>query len=250
MIQNKPLIGLTSNIEMVHDNVSLTLYLSYPEAIKRAGGIPIVLPLGDENLANIWVSMCDGILLTGGNDVHPQYYDEDPESELGLTTPKLDKSDMSIINVARSQRKPIFGICRGSHLINVALGGTMIQHIEKKIPNSLDHLHKGKRTETKHKVTIDKDSRLYRVLQKDTFEVNSFHHQALDELGEGLRCVATAPDGVKEAFESEDEQIMGTQFHPEELGKLDDRMHELLVSFVEECRKAAEKREAADKKQP
>lgn len=236
MKNNKPIIGLTCNLEMVRNNVSFTLYLSYPEAIKKAGGIPIVLPLGDEELAETWVSMCDGILLTGGNDVHPKHYGDVPQSELGLTTPKLDESDMNIIKHARKQNKTIFGICRGSHLINVALGGTMLQDIKTNVRNSLNHLDKGERTKLNHKISIKKKSTLYDLVQQDELEVNSFHHQAIGDLGKELRCVATAPDGVIEAFESEDGKIMGTQFHPEELGKFNNKMHELLVLFIEKCK--------------
>lgn len=238
MINDKPVIGLTSNIEMLNGNLSYTLYLSYAEAVYRAGGTPIVLPLGNEELVETWVNMCDGILLTGGNDVHPFHYGHSAHDELGLTTPDLDQSQIMIIQYARQQNKPLFGICRGSHLINIALGGTMIQDIHAEIPDNLNHLDKGSRDKTlTHRVKIDRDSTLFNVLQEEELLVNSFHHQAIGKLGEGLRCVAIAPDGVKEAIENEDGSIIGTQFHPEELGKFNDQMQQLLKVFVEKCRK-------------
>ncbi|HEY4553196.1 MAG TPA: gamma-glutamyl-gamma-aminobutyrate hydrolase family protein [Bacillaceae bacterium] len=235
MIDNKPVIGLTCNVEMVRNNVSFTLYISYSEAIKRAGGIPIVLPLANEELSKIWVSMCDGFLLTGGNDIHPSFYGEEPHPKLALSTPKLDEGDLMIVKEATQQKKPLFGICRGSHLINVALGGTMIQDIGSEIPGALDHLDKGERTRLKHKIKINKDSTLYNILQAEEMLVNSFHHQGLGRLGNGLKCVATSQDGVVEAYESDDGLIMGTQFHPEEMGKFDYRMQQLLELFIHKC---------------
>lgn len=243
MKNNKPVIGLTSNLEVVHDNVSYTLYYSYTEAVIAAGGIPIVLALGNEEVIDAWLDMIDGILLTGGNDIHPKHYDADPHPELGLTTPKLDESDMMIIRKAYERNIPLLGICRGSHLINVALGGTIIQDIEAEITNPENHLDKGDRSELlSHKVSIKEGSILDKIYKKDEINVNSFHHQAIGKLGEGLHCIAEAPDGVKEAYESENGNVVGTQFHPEELRKFDGHMHEFLKIFMKKAKEHKEKR--------
>ncbi|MFD1705194.1 gamma-glutamyl-gamma-aminobutyrate hydrolase family protein [Siminovitchia sediminis] len=238
---NKPIIGVTSNLEFVKENISYTLYYSYLEAIKKAGGIPIVLTLGSEEMVDRWVEMIDGLLLTGGNDIHPKYYDGDLHPELGLLTPKLDQSDMMVIKRAYEERLPMLGICRGSHLINVALGGTLLSDIKSELTDAENHFDKGNREKKlSHKIYIEKDSILYSIYHQPEIEVNSFHHQAIDELGKGLKCTAHAADGVIEAFESIDGTIMGTQFHPEELRKFDYHMHQFLSIFIGNCKKKKE----------
>lgn len=237
MNEKKPIIGVTSNLEFVRENISYTLYYSYLEGIKKAGGIPIVLTLGSEEMINEWVDMIDGVLFTGGNDIHPKHYDGSLHPELGLLTPKLDESDMVIVKKAYDKRIPMLGVCRGSHLINVALGGTLITDIESEFPDPENHLDKGNRnSKLSHKIKIEKDSILYTIFGAEEADVNSFHHQSIDKLGKGLKCTAYAFDGVKEAFESEDGNIMGTQFHPEELRKFDNRMHDFIRLFVDNCR--------------
>ncbi|VEF46258.1 glutamine amidotransferase [Bacillus freudenreichii] len=237
MNEKKPIIGVTSNLEFVRENISYTLYYSYLEAIKKAGGIPIVLTLGNEEMINTWLDMIDGVLLTGGNDIHPMHYDGSMHPELGLLTPKLDESDMMIVKKAYKKGLPMLGICRGSHLINVALGGTLLSDINSELSEPENHLDKGNRNSLlSHKIKIERDSILYTIYEQEEVEVNSFHHQAIDTLGEGLKCSAHALDGIKEAFESDDGNIMGTQFHPEELRKFDHRMHDFLRLFIENCK--------------
>ncbi|WP_108670246.1 gamma-glutamyl-gamma-aminobutyrate hydrolase family protein [Peribacillus acanthi] len=237
MNNTKPVIGLTANIEVVRGNISINVHLSYSEAIKNAGGIPVILPLGNRECMDLWMDTIDGLFLTGGNDVDPRYFNEEPHPNLGTTIPQLDHSDMELVKRARLQNKPIFGICRGSHLINIAFGGSMNQHIdEDNEENGIVHLTEVERTITSHPINIDKESRLYELLQQEVVEVNSFHHQAIERIADDLNAVARADDGVIEAYESKDGLIMGTQFHPEELGKNDDRMQRILVHFVEMCR--------------
>ena len=240
MSNNKPIIGLTSNILELEGNKTTTVYLSYSEAIKKAGGIPLIFPLGNEELAKKWVSMVDGILLTGGIDVNPIFYDEQPSKDLGETHKGLDQSHFQIINEARKQGKPLFGICRGAHLINVASGGSLYQHVEEdeQDDNSddLEHLSNVERPEPVHTVYLEKDSELFSIVRKDKMDVNSFHHQGIKELGKGLKAVAKAEDGLIEAFEGTEEPIMGTQFHPEELRKHDASMDKLLNYFIDICK--------------
>ena len=243
MINNKPIIGLTSNILEIDGNNTTTIYVSYSEAIKKAGGIPLIFPLGNEELANIWVSMVDGILLTGGIDVDPKFYHERPSEKVDITNEDLDKSHFQIINEARKQGKPLFGICRGAHLINVAAGGNLYQHVkedkEDENTDSLEHLSNVERPEPVHTIYLEKDSQLYSIVKKDKMKVNSFHHQGVKDLGEGLKSVAKAEDGLIEAFEGIDEPIMGTQFHPEELRKHDASMDKLLRHFTGACKDKA-----------
>lgn len=244
MKNDKPIIGLTSNILKIEGNQTTTVYLSYSEAIKKTGGIPLVFPIGNEELAKVWVSMVDGILLTGGIDVNPQFYNEPPSEDLGITNKGLDVSHFQIINEARKQGKPLFGICRGAHLINVATGGSLYQHVEEdkedNNTDNLEHLSNVERPEPVHTVYLEKDSQLFSIVKKDKMDVNSFHHQGIKELGEGLKPVAKAEDGLIEAFEGINEPIMGTQFHPEELRKHDASMDKLLKHFIAVCGRETE----------
>ena len=253
MRNNKPIIGLTSNILEIDGNKTTTVFVSYSEAIKKSGGIPLIFPLGNDELAKIWVSMVDGILLTGGIDVDPKFYNEKPSENIDITNEDLDQSDFKIINEARKQGKPLFGICRGSHLINVAAGGSLHQDVkedkEEKGTDSMEHLTNVERPEPVHTIYIDKSSQLYSIAKKEKIDVNSFHHQGVKELGEGLKPVAKAEDGLIEAFEGIDESIMGTQFHPEELRKHDASMDKLLKHFISVCKDKALSREQKDTKE-
>ena len=243
MRNNKPIIGLTSNILEIDGNNTTTVFVSYSEAIKKTGGIPLIFPLGNEELAEIWVSMVDGILLTGGIDVNPKFYNEKPSDKIDITNEDLDRSDFKIINEARKQGKPLFGICRGSHLINVASGGSLYQHVkedkEDENTDSLEHLSNVERPEPVHTIYLEKDSQLFSIVKKEKINVNSFHHQGVKELGKGLKPVAKAEDGLIEAFEGINEPIMGTQFHPEELRRHDASMDQLLKYFIGVCKAEA-----------
>ena len=236
-MKDKPIIGLTSNLYEIEGIESTIIYLQYSEAVKKAGGIPIIFPIGDEEMAKVWISMVDGVLLTGGIDVHPTFYGEEPSENLGVTDERLDESDLAVISEARKQKKPIFGICRGSHLINVAFGGTLHQHLDDEDPiRNLEHLSDVERPETVHEITIEKDTRFHEIVKKDKAKVNSFHHQGVKKLGGGLRRAAKAEDGLIEAFEGKAEPIIGTQFHPEELSEHDFSMERLLKYFVSMCK--------------
>jgi putative glutamine amidotransferase len=233
----KPIIGISSSIE-IHNNIpSVLVHEKYICSVINAGGIPVVIPLSIDGMSEYWVSMCDGIMLTGGEDIDPYYYKEAPHPKLQKTNGKRDKMEIELVQIARKQHKPILAICRGVTIVNVALGGTVIQDIETSIPNAINHSQKAARSESTHDIYLDKTSRLYKIFQSSKVRVNSMHHQAINELALPLRKTAVASDGVIEAIEGDSESplLVGVQWHPEELASEDQSMSQLFNEFIAAC---------------
>jgi len=217
----KPLIGVTTSElrpsgagtlrrhgEPPHPEMALGM--TYMRAIEAAGGMPVVLPpLGD---AAIYVDRLDGICLSGGPDLDPGAYGAaDRHVELGPTEPDLDAFELALARAADARGIPILGVCRGAQALNVARGGTLHQHVP-------GHRQTEPATATTHSVHIDPGTRLAGLLGTDVLRVNSFHHQAVERLGSGLRAVAHAADGTVEAVESPGTRfVVGVQWHVEGL---------------------------------
>ena len=204
----------------------LALALAYPGAISRGGGAPlIVAPFTAETALEAILDRADGLLLSGGPDIDPCLYGQEPDERLGPTDIGLDRFELGLVRRALERDLPVFGICRGAELMNVARGGTLIQHIE-------GHRQQEEARVTTHDVRIAEDSRLAGILGATRTPVNSFHHQALDELGGGVRPVAWADDDVIEAIELEGPDFaIGVQWHAEGLID-DDRQCALFTKFV------------------
>jgi putative glutamine amidotransferase len=217
----KPLIGVTTSElrpssagtlrrhgEPPHPEMALGM--TYLRAIEEAGGMPVVLPpLGD---AVAYLDRLDGICLSGGPDLDPDAYGA-PErhAELGPTEPGLDAFELELARAADARGLPILGICRGAQALNVARGGTLHQHLP-------GHRQTEPATATTHTVHIESGSRLAVVVGAGRLRVNSFHHQAVDVLGSGLRAVARSADGIVEAIEAPGARlVLGVQWHAEGL---------------------------------
>lgn len=186
-----------------------------------AVGIPI-FPLMDVEEAAL---SCDGLLLPGGADLNPKLYHQQPDPSVTEFFDEIDTLDLNLIQAFKKQNKPILGICRGLQILNVAFGGTLIQDI----PN---HDQDVDRHQMTHPVTISKDCELY-PLVGDTLQVNSLHHQIIDQLGEGLKAAAYSPEGYIEAIEYPN--ILAVQWHPEAL--LNEPLHmKLFEAFIQKCK--------------
>ncbi len=217
----RPLIGVTTSElrpsamattrrhgEPAHPEMALGM--SYLRTLDAAGAIPVVLPpVGTEHLAPL-IERLDGICLSGGPDLDPVAYGA-PERhvELGPTEPSLDAFELELVKLALERGLPILAICRGAQALNVACGGTLHQHVP-------GHRQTAMATETTHAVTISARSRLHRIVGARSIEVNSFHHQAVDRVGAGLRVVARAGDGTIEGIEGAGFTV-GVQWHAETL---------------------------------
>lgn len=217
MSKINPIIGITTFCGKEDRGNYGKVRCSYINAISEAGGRPLLIPqLDDENKAETYIDLIDGLVLSGGADVSPLYYGEKSEDIKNINSLR-DKWEIELFNQAYKKNMPIFGICRGMQLINVALGGSLYQDINKYLGKKIPHWPKGENY-TRHIVNLKKQSKLYDVLCSERIEVNSFHHQAIKKLAPSLRAVATAEEGVIEAVEAVDKKfILGVQWHPEDL---------------------------------
>lgn len=206
--------------------------MSYVNAIVKAGGVPLVLPVVVE-LIDEFLEAVDGLLLSGGGDIDSQFYNEKPSKWLKNVNPLRDSFELELVRRATRMKIPILGICRGIQVINVALGGTLIQDIKSEIRSSIVHdLTKVSDDFKAHSVKIDPNSKLAQILGVRELTVNSFHHQAIKRLGKGLKAVARAPDGVIEAVESTSHgYVVGVQWHPERM--LDNIQLKLFRSLID-----------------
>ena len=233
----KPIIGMTSSIVNHNQIRSVNLHQKFTESVKKAGGIPLIIPTGTEEMAEEYALICDGIILTNGEDVDPNSFNQEPDLHLGQTNGRRDQLEIALVKYVKQKKKPILGICRGNTMLNVALGGTLIQDIPSHNRHAINHNQQAARPEPTHSIQIKEDSWLYKILQTPTYRVNSMHHQGINELGPGLKEAAVAPDGFIEAIEgvSESPIMWGVQWHPEEMASEDSTMQLLFHAFINEC---------------
>lgn len=192
----------------------------YVTSLENAGLVPIVVPpLRAPDKARAVIEAVDGLLLTGGEDVDPRLYGHQPHEKLGKVNRARDETEIALVHAARALHKPVLAICRGPQLLNVALGGTLIQDIASTVPNALQHHSDSERTERTHDVLIEPDSRAASAVGATRVSVNSFHHQSVLDPAPELVVTARAPDGIIEALETRDNDwwVLAVQWHPEEM---------------------------------
>jgi putative glutamine amidotransferase len=194
----------------------MVLGIRYLEAIGRAGALAMVVPPLPGPMIPALLERVDGICLSGGPDIHPDAYGAEPHSELGPTEPRLDAFELALARAADERDMPILAICRGAQVLNIARGGTLHQHLPDVAGDRLAHRQPGDPSKHTHGVSVVPGSRLEAILGHRHVEVNSFHHQAVDAIGERLTVTAQAEDGTVEAFEAVDRSFMiGVQWHAE-----------------------------------
>jgi putative glutamine amidotransferase len=213
--------------------LELALATLYPEAIERAGGVPLVVPpLRPETLGPL-LDRVDGVCLTGGPDVQPSAYGAQPHEALGPTEPRIDALELALVRGADQRGLPILAICRGMQVLNVARGGTLHQHLPDVVGDELRHRQEEHTSIATHDVTTAPRSTVRRALGGSPIAVNSFHHQAVRELGRGLVATAWAPDGTIEAVEESGSRlVLGVQWHAEGM-RAHGPLFELLVDAAE-----------------
>lgn len=217
---SSPLIGITtSRIYNRYGFSQIGITEAYIEAISHAGGTPLLIPLGlpDEAYAAL-LEHLDGVLFTGGGDVQPERYGDQPNSLVREMDPDRDRVEISLLQDCLPGQKPFLGICRGIQLINVAMGGSLYEDLQTQFPGAQRHqfFPEKPRSFPAHRVQIESKSRLAGVLGTTQIDVNSLHHQGIRQLAEGLSASAYAPDGLIEAFELPDYPFgLAVQWHPE-----------------------------------
>lgn len=213
---SRPLIGIGADIVTVEGRERAAVNVSYAEAVRRAGAIPLLLPPEEENLGEL-IDRLDGILLAGGNDCDPAVYGQSQHPSVALMDARRQKNDLALAAFASERGMPLLGICLGIQIINVARGGTLIQDIRSADPSAL--LHESHPTaRVRHDVEIREGTKLAAIVGAGRRNVNSSHHQAIGELGSRLRVTAQAADGIIEAVEDPSGPFhIGVQWHPEDM---------------------------------
>ena len=196
----------------------MALGITYARAVEAAGGVPVVMPPLELAAIPALVARLDGLLLSGGPDLAPAAYDARPHAELGSTEPRLDAFEYAVVREALRLELPILGVCRGAQALNVAYGGTLHQHLPDVVGDAIVHRQSEEGASLTHLVDIAAGTRLEHVVSSTRLRVNSFHHQAVDRLGAGLRVSARAPDGTIEAIEDPAQPfVLAVQWHAEML---------------------------------
>ena len=230
---SKPIIGVMPLWD--DEKSSMWMLPGYFEGISQAGGVPIMLPLSvDKDGLNQLIEMCDGFLFSGGHDVSPEIYNEKPLDNLVSSCIRRDEMEAYILKKAIEIDKPIFGICRGIQFINAALGGSLYQDLPTQHKSEVEHHQTPPYDIPVHKVKIVKDSPLYKCLNTELLEVNSYHHQAVREVAPVLKTMALSEDGLVEALYKPDNKFLwAVQWHPEFSYKTDEKSRMIFKKFVD-----------------
>ena len=254
----RPLIGVTTSELRPAERVTplpegeprgteMALGLPYLKGIEAAGGLPLVVPPMPEAAIEPLLDRLDGICLSGGPDLDPQHYGAEPHAELGPTEPDLDRFELAVASRADNRAMPILAICRGAQALNVVRGGSLHQHLPD-LSQQIPHRQSTPGSQPSHEARLLPGSRLAAAIgaepaegsaSETTIGVNSFHHQAIERLGDDLVVSARAPDGTVEAIEDPARAfLIGVQWHAE---TLTDRPYEaaLFRNFVAACRREA-----------
>lgn len=235
----KPIIGINASRVIKHEtayshSVIESLNNDYVESVIKAGGIPVILPiLSDEDSIRKQIELLDGVLLSGGVDINPLVYNEEPSSKLGYIFPDKDVFDLLIAKIACELNKPILAICRGQQILNVTFGGTLYQDLSDIEGCYIKHQQQTKDGAATHTIDISPNSILYSILG-NSIVTNTFHHQAIKILAPGFKVTAFSKDNVIEAIEKCDENfVVGVQFHPEIMTVYNDKnMLKLFEAFI------------------
>jgi putative glutamine amidotransferase len=225
----KPIIGITFSDNIVNDPDN-----NYIRAIKEHGGIPHIL------YPRVPVSECDsinGLLLAGGGDIHPKHFGQEWHPSLKYVNEDRDELELPLCQEAIEKDLPVFGICLGIQIMSVAMGGNLYQDISSQFMDPLSHPTTGNNVDAQHEIEIEPNSQLNKLTGKSADMVNSAHHQAVDDIGEGFVVAARSADGVIEAIENPSKKfVLGVQYHPERMTETDEFLEhrrKLFEAFIQ-----------------
>lgn len=242
---SSPLIGITTYGRNAENH--FTLPGEYVDAVRRAGGIPVLIPAGETKIDTL-LERLDGLILAGGGDLDPALYAGSQHSEIYMIDPERDTSELTLARTVAANGTPTLGICRGIQVLNVALGGSLVEHLPDEVGEAITHRIPPPgpaqiSSHALHPLQVDSGTRLADILGTTKVEPASWHHQAVRRLAEGLRVVAQAEDGTIEAVELADHPwLVAVQWHPEITAADDPSQQRVFDAFVEAARgKAAQK---------
>ena len=225
----RPIIGITC----AEDEANNRAYLARPyyNAVVKAGGLPVLLPSVPE--IEELLGIIDGLIFSGGGDVDPHYFGEETLPGTGEISPIRDAVELKLAKLSLSRKLPSLGICRGAQVLNIAAGGNIYQDISMGYEQYLKHVQQAPRWYATHGIDLWGESKFFRIMGEKTLRVNSFHHQVIASLGDGLLSCAWSPDGVIEVFESSgDNFVLGVQFHPETMWHRDRRFLKIFEALI------------------
>ncbi|MCI2253375.1 gamma-glutamyl-gamma-aminobutyrate hydrolase family protein [Domibacillus indicus] len=233
-MKKAPIIGITSSyVRQTLNSEGVYVHHDYHRAVLKAGGIPVILPSVPPNTIPYYLDLCDGFILSGGEDVDPMYYGQAPHAKMGSVFAERDEFELELTALLLKKKKPILAICRGLQVLNVALGGTLWQDVPSQVSSHIQHAQTYHRSLSIHEVTLVPHSQLAKMMEADKVNVNSLHHQAIDALGKGLSVVGHSPDHLIEAVEMDgDVFVIGVQWHPESMVPGSTEMNRLFSSFI------------------
>lgn len=239
----RPLVGLTIGRDLPGAPGYLRIRRTYPDAVLSAGGVPVLVPpMDDEGALRRLFHTLNALVLPGGLDVEPHHFQQQPHPS-AQADPTLDRLELKVARWAAEDGLPTLGICRGQQVLNVALGGSLIQDLPSE---DYRHPRSQQRTDLVHPVRVEEGSRLAHILGTTGLQVNSFHHQAVRDVAPGLKATAWSPEGVIEGLESTGHRfLLAVQFHPEDLVGFHEPSRRLFRALIEACSGEIEARAGA-----
>lgn len=239
MSRKKVIVGVTGSV-IVDSGSNFPGYKrayvndDYIKGVINGGGLPYILPItSNKDVIKSYAENIDVLILSGGHDVNPLLWNEEPEKRLGEIFPERDFFDLLLIEEVFKLKKPILGICRGEQVLNTYFGGTLYQDIEGLDWVKIKHNQQRRPELGTHTVKIEKESKLYSILEKEEIMTNSFHHMAVKDVPKGFKAIAHSKDGVIEGIEKIGEEfVLGVQWHPEMMAESDSNMQKLFNYII------------------
>ena len=237
MEQKKPVIGLCTSYEKNETEDRIFINHAYLEAVRHFGGLPLVIPAESTEVERqLLLALCDGLILTGGDDIDPALYGEAILNDTVFPAPERDAREPKLCAYALERDLPVLGICRGLQIFNVFMGGTLYQDIPAQLDTQVPHKMERPFERTIHTCDLIPGSPLQQLLGTAQIGVNSFHHQAVKDVAPGLQVMAKAPDGIVEAVCKPDAKFFwAVQWHPEMLWPVEESSARIFRAFLDAC---------------